>query len=217
MTTERIKLDRVITRIVLDETTAGALNLRYADGLDAGEPTQAGQYRYVTFQNYHFAATDSDGVMIPDGTTIEGASVTSFGTFGFSPQTDSIDASEIVSFTKLANGVWELVIQFDTFLEPNTASDIDVTLDVGSDATETTIEYWARREDFPAGDFVTAGREGIGPINVTDARYIVRPSESWTTDAEFTDEQGNRRTVEGVSQLGRGEYLELLARRIGVA
>ena len=43
MTTERIKLDRIITRTELDDTTAGALNLRYADGLDSGEPTQAGR------------------------------------------------------------------------------------------------------------------------------------------------------------------------------
>ena len=212
MTTERIKLDRVITRTELDDTTAGALNLRYATSIDSGEPTNAGEYRYVSFQNYHFAATDSDGVMIPDGTTIQAASVIGYAAFSFSQFTDSIDASEIVSFTKLASGVWELVIQFDTFLEPD--GEIDVTLDVGAASTETTIEYWARREDFPAGDFTSA--TDTSRITVLDSRYVVRSSPVWKTTEFFTDEDGNMRRIDGISQIGRNKYLELFARRIGV-
>ena len=75
--------------------------------------------------------------------------------------------------------------------------------------SETGVKLWAGRRDFSQ---VVEG----GLITIRDTRYIVRAeSGPWTAGDTFNDEDGNRLTVQGVEQIGRG-YLELLARSGGV-
>ena len=72
----------------------------------------------------------------------------------------------------------------------------------------TTHKVWAARRDSPAGD-------DIKPTAVVQhAAYIVRVGTAWKAGDRFTDEDGNRRQVDGVARLGRG-HLELLAKRVG--
>ena len=80
---------------------------------------------------------------------------------------------------------------------------------------ETTESVWAARMDFRAGDFVDTSVGGL--VSVADSRYVVRDAgDGWAVDDTFTDEDGARRTVRGVSVQGRG-YLELLCRRVSAA
>ena len=80
---------------------------------------------------------------------------------------------------------------------------------------ETALRVWARREDFRARDFVRSADFGL--VTVQDSRYRVRydPVNPWAEGDTFTDEEGVTRRVEGVGRLGRNDFLELLARRIG--
>ena len=75
----------------------------------------------------------------------------------------------------------------------------------------TTVNVWAGRQDFTAEDQLRAAPVVVA---VTDSRYYVRAG-SWAVGDEFIDEDGVRRTVQGISVIGRGRFLELLARRIG--
>ena len=78
----------------------------------------------------------------------------------------------------------------------------------------TTVRLWAARRDFAARDFIQVTTGGL--ITIMDSRYIIR-SESWPDAAPadtFTDDDGAMRTVQGVSQVLGGRYLELLARRV---
>ena len=77
----------------------------------------------------------------------------------------------------------------------------------------STVKVWAGRRDFPAGDFVDSTTSGL--VNINDSRYIVRAeSGPWAAGDRLTDDDGNARTVQGVSQLDR-RFLEILARRTG--
>ncbi len=75
-------------------------------------------------------------------------------------------------------------------------------------------DVWAARLDFRSGDFVRAGTSGL--VTVQDSRYIVRASSGpWKEGDGLVDDEGIQRRVQGVSRIGRGRYLELLARRVG--
>ena len=213
MTTERINLDRIITREVTT-TSGGGLALRYATRQSNGDPGD-GEYRRVSSTTLLIGGTDSDGVSIPDA--ISPMSILIHGYTGFSSTgfDDLFDATEIVSFTKQVAGHWQLVTSTFAFItEPDGLNPITVTLGSSTETTET-VEYWARREDFPAADFTSS--TDTSRITVLDSRYVVRSSPVWKTTEFFTDEDGNRRRIDGISQLGRRKYLELFARRIGVA
>ena len=79
----------------------------------------------------------------------------------------------------------------------------------------TRLPVWAARRDFSARDFVQSGNLGL--ITVSDSRFIVRAlGPDWVEGDVFHDENGIRRTVQGVSNYGaRGRYLEVLGRRLG--
>ena len=79
----------------------------------------------------------------------------------------------------------------------------------------TLLKVWAARRDFAARDFVQAGNLGL--ITVADSRFIVRAlGPAWNEGDVFQDDDGIRRTVQGVSNHGeRGWYLEVLGRRLG--
>ena len=66
---------------------------------------------------------------------------------------------------------------------------------------DTVYTYWARCNDFAAGDFVSSGNAGL--VTVADSRYVVRRDPYWVEGVRFTDETGDTRTVQGVSEFRR--------------
>ena len=77
----------------------------------------------------------------------------------------------------------------------------------------TTVELWAARRDFRAGDFLQTS--DVGLLNINDVRFVVRvDSGPWSAGDILVDDDGHNRSVQGVAKLGRS-HLELLARRIG--
>ena len=74
----------------------------------------------------------------------------------------------------------------------------------------TTHKVWASRRDRSVGADLKYNN-GL-TVAVLESVYVVRVGTSWKVGDVFTDEEGSRRVVEGISQLGRG-HLELLAKR----
>ena len=78
--------------------------------------------------------------------------------------------------------------------------------------TTETIRIWAQRRDFSGRDFTQVQNASL--ITLRDTRYIVRvESGPWEPTDTFLDENGERLTVQGVSQIQRS-YLELLVRTL---
>ena len=77
----------------------------------------------------------------------------------------------------------------------------------------TTHKVWAARRDSPVGDDLKYNN-GL-TVAVLESVYVVRAGVAvWKVGDRFTDEEGSRRTVEGIAQLGRS-HLELHAKRVG--
>ena len=64
--------------------------------------------------------------------------------------------------------------------------------------------------DFTAEDFIQATDRSL--LITKDVRFTVRPDDVWQEGSYFTDDLGVRRRVEGVSQVGRSRFIEVLGR-----
>ena len=90
-----------------------------------------------------------------------------------------------------------------------------LTLMLPSAGTQTvirtaTVNVWAARRDFRGRDFLRVSDTG-SLITITSTRFIVRhEGPAWDTGDVFTDDQGATQTVQGVGEIGRGRWLELL-------
>ena len=78
----------------------------------------------------------------------------------------------------------------------------------------TTHKVWAARRDPAAGDDVKGDSSPGGLVVVSEASYIVRVGTDWQVGDRFTDEDGNRRQVDGIAKVGRS-HLECLVKRVG--
>ena len=75
--------------------------------------------------------------------------------------------------------------------------------------SETVVKVWAARRDYRGRDFLQARDAGL--FAITSTRFIVRAEgPAWDTGDIFTDDQGVTQTVQGVGEIGRGRWLELL-------
>ena len=198
-----IQIQRPVTTFV---PNPGTITLRYAQGQFDGMPG-AGSYRYVDRDNFWLGATDSDGVVIPAGTNASSLRLVGRNTFNQS-FTDNVT---LASFTDLTTYFVAVRASGDLFTE--TTAELNVTIPVAGEVEATTRTVWATRRDFAARDLIATSE--AGPVTVEDSRFIVRAGiEVWTEGDLFTveHEHGAPRIVRGVSRIGRGQYLELLAR-----
>ena len=97
------------------------------------------------------------------------------------------------------------------------ADDTKVSLQLPIHSTGTServVNVWHRRTDFEARDFAQTTDAGL--VTVKDTRLLVRaPTGPWVEGDVITDDRGETRTIERVSEVGtRGRYLESLARLI---
>ena len=124
---------------------------------------------------------------------------------------DNVEAVENGTQYNLSGGV----VMGDGSVAPGEVATLNfgMSADRQEEMTTTTItKHWASRLDFPARDILSSIQSSLVPIK--DSRYTVRESGLWAVGSKFTDEQGEIRTVRGISKLGRG-FLELLARDVG--
>ena len=91
------------------------------------------------------------------------------------------------------------------------SGDVTLVYFVTTPEIDTVYTYWARRNDFAAGDFVSSGNAGL--VTVADSRYVIRRDPYWV--------EGDRRnrihpdSARGVGVRRNSDHLERLSRRIG--
>ena len=81
-----------------------------------------------------------------------------------------------------------------------------------------TIEgepVWAARRDLTVRDVVRAGVV-FEQVALSYSRFIVRAGIVLTLGNDFVDDTGNNRRIEGVSAVGRGQFIEILGRTLSV-
>lgn len=206
--TQDVRLDRIITRQEIPDGM-GTVTLTY-DGEVVGSIT-AGTYRRVSDTELQIAHEGANGVNIPTGTSPQGVVLTGghYDIYGaYRPFTLEYQAADIAAFARVNSRYWMLTLQGGAVLWDVPSALMGVALTSG--ATEVTVEYWARREDFSAEDFIHATDRSV--LVTKDVRFTVRPHAAWQEGSYFTDDLGVRRRVEGVSQLGRSRFIEVLGR-----
>ena len=209
------RLDRQITREVTTTTiTQGGIDFTWAEELTVDIDPQDGQWRRTSDRQLILSANPTTGGAFPDDleAPVRGVEV-SFDDGAATQLTITAITIKRHFFTFMPLTV---TLDFDGDL-PASGELLKVRLPGGQDIEVTTTEQvkiWAGRRDFSGRDFSQVVQGGL--INLRDTRYIVRAeSGPWTAGDAFNDEDGNRLTVQGVEQIGRG-YLELLARSGGV-
>ena len=78
----------------------------------------------------------------------------------------------------------------------------------------TEVKVWAARRDYRGRDFLSV--RDIGLFAITSTRFIVRAEgPAWAIQDVFTDDKGERQVVQGIGEIGRGRWLELLTQGAG--
>ena len=108
-----------------------------------------------------------------------------------------------------------------TFDGPLPAAGTALTITVESGGTQTvtqtaTRSVWAARRDYRGRDFLRVSGATDSLIGITSTRFVVRAEgPAWATGDTFTDDKGKTQTVQGVGEIGRGRWLELLTQSVG--
>ena len=186
------------------------MTLSYENRVSLAANVTTGAY-YLTTNELRIGLVDSDGeaaLAPPVGTEISIAYRDPFNSANTKTITVTFASADpdsiIIMFTVMGSQPAPGIGNDDTGL----------TYSVTTPEVSVTHQFWARRNDFNARDFVQSGQAGLVTIN--DSVYVVRHNPIWAAGVSFTDEEGNGRTIQGVSQYsGRADYLELLARRVG--
>ena len=95
-----------------------------------------------------------------------------------------------------------------------------LTIMIPSGGTQTvtqtaTRNVWAARRDYRGRDFLRVS-ETESLIGITSTRFIVRAEgPAWAVGDTFTDDKGATQTVQGIGEIGRGRWLELLTLSTG--
>ena len=95
-----------------------------------------------------------------------------------------------------------------------------LTIMVPSAGTQTVTQtavrnVWAARRDYRGRDFLQSSSTTGNLFSITSTRFIVRAEGPvWAIQDTFIDDKGQRQTVQGTGEIGRGRWLELLVKGI---
>ena len=188
-------LDRLITLTVQKTVATPGQTFRYATRETFLPGT--GEWNYVGNLTLDIGRTDSDGAMlpanIPDGTAITVA----WGGYSLATTADGFSGS---------NPNRKRLTLADIFDTSQATGELMLTIGGGSETTAVETPVWAARRDFTGRDTLEPG----GLLAITRSRFIVRAGVSLVIGDIFTDDDGNRRTIQGIAEIGRGRYLEIL-------
>ena len=81
--------------------------------------------------------------------------------------------------------------------------------------SDTEAKVWAQRRDYRGRDFLQVS-DTNSLISITSTRFIVRADgPAWSLQDLFIDDKGATQTVQGIGEIGRGRWLELLTQGTG--
>ena len=211
-------LDRLIRRVVSVEVeVAGTIgyvfNAEYTgggnDNLDDGTWTRDSDTQIT------IGLADSNGLPFPLDLSLPAQGV------GVSWDGGAVETLTLTTFLEVRTGfnltLTALRLTFDGELPAaGTALTIQVETGVTQFVTQTaTRQVWAARRDYRGRDFLQTSDTG-SLIGITSTRFIVRSEgPAWAIGDIFTDDKGATQTVQGVGEIGRGRWLELLTQSTG--
>ncbi len=202
-------LDRLIQREVSTEVEVPATTTYAYDAqeLQSGR-IDDGEWRRDSDTELGIGLNDSNGLSFPDLTlptngvevSFDGAAATILNVTGMEILRDPL------SFISLG-----ILLTFDGTL-PASGTSLTIMLPSGGTqmVTQTaTRNVWAARRDYRGRDFLQARDAGL--FTITATRFIVRAEgPAWATGDTFTDDKGETQSVQGIGEIGRGRWLELL-------
>ena len=212
-------LDRLLQREVTVEVEVPGTVAYIYNELDTGGSgwVADGKWRRISDTELGIGLDDSNGVSFPRDLAIPADGV-AVSWDGATPTILTVTALVILrtGFNFIPVGIQ---LTFDGEL-PEAGTVLTVEVDTGVPRiTTVTVERptWCARRDFLGRDLLGTITEGGGLVAITDSRFIVRAEgpATWDEGDTFTDDEGVKRTVRGVAQIGRGRFLELLARKVG--
>ena len=203
-------LDRLIRREVSTEVVVPATTAYAYDALEtmSGERIDDGEWRRESDTVLAIGLNDSNGLSFPDLSLPANGVEVSWD--GGAPTILNVTGMDILSDI---NGIpLGIRLTFDGTLP---AAGTALILMLPSAGTQTVIRTterpeWAQRRDYRGRDFLRVS-ETDSLITITSTRFIVRAEgPAWATGDIFTDDKGVTQTVQGVGEIGRGRWLELL-------
>ena len=123
-----------------------------------------------------------------------------------------VTAWELVTGSYNVPAAWALTV--DGAL-PAAGATLALRLPLGAGVARTVSrKVWASRRDFTGRDFLDISVDRA--VVVALSRWTVRADGlSWREGDTFEDADGVAWTVEGVAQLDRGRFVEVMAKRVG--
>ena len=212
-------LDRLLQRVVTTTVEVPATISYVFDAMEtmSGDRVDDGEWRRDSETELAIGLNDSNGLVFPfpDELTLPIVGVT-VAFDGAAATTLTLTASRLL--TNIQSLPLGHLLTFDGTLP---AAGTALTLMFPSVGTQTveqtaTRPVWAARRDYRGRDFLQV-EENIGSIITrTSTRFVVRAEgPAWATGDTFTDDKGKTQTVQGVGEIGRGRWLELLTQSVG--
>ena len=202
-------LDRLIQREVstMVEVSATTTYAYDAPELQSGR-IDDGEWRRDSDTVLGVGLEDSNGLSFPDLTLPTNGVEVSFD--GATPTTLNVTGMEILRDPNvLPIGI---ILTFDGTL-PASGTALEIRLPTaGTQMVMQTTErpVWAQRRDYRGRDFLRVS-ETDSLIGITSTRFVVRAEgPAWAIGDTLTDDKGATQTVQGIGEIGRGRWLELL-------
>ncbi len=202
-------LDRLIRREVTVEVEVPATTIYTYDALETQSGGIAdGEWRRDSDTVLGVGLEDSSGLSFPDLTLPANGVEVAWD--GATPTILNVTGMEILRDPNvLPIGI---LLTFDgTLPAAGTALEIRLPTAGTQTVTQTTERpVWAQRRDYRGRDFLRVS-ETESLIGITSTRFVVRAEgPAWAIGDTFTDDKGAAQTVQGVGEIGRGRWLELL-------
>jgi len=209
--TRPITLDRLITIGGGGGGGGGGGNpvYRYDDSVGSpffltGDGSNGAYLIYGTGRRLGLAPVDADGATIVapsvgDSIIINGSITRTLTTVDTGPPLQLWWGTGLSNTSSLENGI---TVSFSSRSDQNN----------NPNPNPVATPLWAARRDF-------TGRETLeqtgGAQNVDLTRLIVRAGPDFEIGGRLTDDKGVDRQIVGVSEIGRGQYVELIAKILG--
>ena len=202
---DRLIRREVTTTVEVPATTAYAYDTQE---LETGIGVDDGEWRRTSDTELGIGLNDSNGLSFPDLTlptngvevAWDGATATILNVTGMGILSDPL--------TFIPQGI---LLTFDGTL-PASGTSLTIMVPSGGTqmVTQTTVRnVWAARRDYRGRDFLQARDAGL--LTITATRFIVRAEgPAWSTGDTFIDDRGERQSVQGIGEIGRGRWFELL-------
>ena len=207
-------LDRLLQRQVSTDVEVAALTTYAYDAQETQSGrVDDGEWRRDSDTELGIGLNDSNGLSFPDLTLPTNGVEVAWD--GATATILNVTGMEILSdINGLPLGI---LLTFDgTLPVAGTALTIMVPTAGTQTVTQTSLRpVWAARRDYRGRDFLRVS-ETESLIGITSTRFIVRAEgPAWAIGDTFTDDKGVTQTVQGIGEIGRGRWLELLTQSTG--